>query len=310
MAIVTPLLAFVVWVSYALAQPGCQTQSLSNPIHQRYPSYITGTINGTFVLGFIPRDVADSLLPEGYEFLDDEYVGTLMSQVEGYFPVLVSAVYFHDIRADGEYFTNDYGHISFELPFVNAFRDGRTPFRYTYLQMTEIVVDSKPNSVAERYGVPHIIRSVYDPECDAYQWVDTASQNNVPAGSTKLRGIPADQSRRNIEVVSALQVTREARPFTTEELKGIVSQPMFGDNGDGRLCGGRRVFWGEEDTGFEEVVETKGEVTITGEFDGLDVLWGGDAKWDRVYGIRGGGGFVQEDFVDCRILQWVEPEEA
>lgn len=108
--------------------------------------------------------------------------------------------------------------------------------------------------------------------------------------------------------MSARQLTFEARPFTTEQLKNIVGQSRFGVGSDGVVCGGTVVYWGE-DIGFGEVVATKGEVTLSGNFEELDVLWEGDARWDRVYGIRAGTAFIEDDFTDCAVLSVVSDDD-
>ena len=174
--------------------------------------------------------------------------------------------------------------------------------RYQYAQLLQTGDPSYPNDIAEQYRVPHIIRSVFDPECDAYRWVDPESPTNYPAGSTTLRGMPADASNRNVEIVAAMQETREGRPFTMEEMKKIVDQNRFGIGSEGVLCGAMIGFWPEEVGTIGELVETKGEVTASGVFKGLDVLWGENAAWEQVYGLRGALGFVEDDSVKCDDL--------
>lgn len=187
-------------------------------------------------------------------------------------------------------------------------KDGKSPFRYPYAQFLSTGTPSYANDVAEAYGVPHIIRSVYDPECDAYQWTDPEAPADGAGNSAKLKGIPADGSMRNVEVVAGRQVTREARPFTTEQLKMIVGQSRFGVGSEGLLCGGTIVYWGE-DIGFGEIVETKGEITFSGKFEELDAFLEGESEWGRVYGIRAGTAFIEDDFVDCWTLSVAASED-
>lgn len=102
------LMALIAAALYVLAQPGCRTQTRYNPIAGEHPDSITGVMNGTFALAFVPRDTADSLLPEGYKFLDSLYEeGVQMWQADA-FPVLVKAVRIHDIRAPDDEWRNDH----------------------------------------------------------------------------------------------------------------------------------------------------------------------------------------------------------
>lgn len=98
-----------------LAQPGCQTETNYNPIAGEYPEAITGVTNGTFALVFIPRDTADSLLPEGFEFLDGLYEQGVQMWQEDAFPVLIRAVHIHDIRAPDDLWRNDHTVLLFFL---------------------------------------------------------------------------------------------------------------------------------------------------------------------------------------------------
>jgi hypothetical protein len=188
--------------------------------------------------------------------------------------------------------------ISFELPFVDALGDGTTPFRFAHTQFIQTGTPSHAADVAEQYAVPHIIRSVFDPECDAYH-----QRTDEPRSEAHLRGIPADGSMRRVDISAPRQLTKEARPFATEQLMGIVNQPRVGVRGDeeGPVCGRTTVFFGEE-VGFEDWVETKGEITLSGEFESLEMLLDGAPGWEQVYGIRVGAAFVDEDFVDCSSL--------
>lgn len=93
------LATILLLVQVALGQPGCQTQTESNPIAERFPESITGVANGTFSIAFIDRQVADSILPRGFSFLDDEYQREVAAWQEDKFPVLIRAVYVHDIRS-------------------------------------------------------------------------------------------------------------------------------------------------------------------------------------------------------------------
>ena len=103
MAVARFILAYVAWVSYFLAQPGCPTQTINiGPIGTRNPGAIAGVMNGTFSLIFIPRGVADSLLPEGYAFLDDKYREAVKQWSEGMFPVLIKAVRIHVTETPNE----------------------------------------------------------------------------------------------------------------------------------------------------------------------------------------------------------------
>ena len=108
MAIPRIVLASLAGASYVLAQPGCRTQTAYNPIYEDYTMSPTGVMNGTFSLAFIPRDVADSLLPEGYTFLDDNYREAVEQWSEDVFPVLIKAVHVHDMRAPDDLWRNDH----------------------------------------------------------------------------------------------------------------------------------------------------------------------------------------------------------
>jgi hypothetical protein len=187
--------------------------------------------------------------------------------------------------------------ISFELPFVNALRDGTTPFRYIHTQLIQVGDPNYAIDVAMRYGVPYIIPSVFEPECDAYAY---QQKTGFPRGEA-LRGIPADGSGRAVDVLAPQQLTREARPFVTDTLKRIATQPRFGIGGEGMVCGRTTALYGEQ-LGFEAVVETKGVVTISGNFASLAALQESGVRSESVYGIRGGGAFVDDDFIDCETL--------
>jgi hypothetical protein len=188
--------------------------------------------------------------------------------------------------------------ISFELPFVDALGDGKTPFRYVYTQLIQVGTPSYAINVAERYGVPHIIPSVFDPECDAYQLFRPHSFEGSPVD---LRGMPADASNRVVEVWGPDQMTREARPFYDEYLDGVINQPRFGVAEGGLVCGRTKVFFGEE-VGFERLAETKGGVNLSGTFESLEILIDGGPGWNTMYGFRGSIAFVDDDFVDCKGL--------
>ena len=98
----TQVLAFLLCMPLTLAQPGCRTQSSHNPIAEDYPFNITGMANGTFAAIFVVREIADSLLPEGLRFLDEVYHREFETPGGGYFPLLVRALYVHDIRAPND----------------------------------------------------------------------------------------------------------------------------------------------------------------------------------------------------------------
>ena len=190
--------------------------------------------------------------------------------------------------------------ISFELPFVDALRDGKTPFRYVH---TQLIQTGNPNyaiDIATQYGVPYIIPSVFDPECDAYAHQQSAG---FPRGQEVLRGIPADGSGRAVDVVAPRQLTREARPFGTDTLKRIATQPRFGMGEGGMVCGRTTALYWQQ-LGFEADVETKGAVRLTGQFSGLAVLQEAEIRSEPVYGIRGGSAFVDADLVNCQTLQY------
>lgn len=108
MGLETALAALVASASCVLAQPGCQTQTRYNPIAEQHPDSITGVMNGTFALAFIPRDTADTLLPEGFEFLGEIYQDNVELWQQDAFPVLVKAVRIHDIRAPDDVWRNDH----------------------------------------------------------------------------------------------------------------------------------------------------------------------------------------------------------
>lgn len=146
---------------------------------------------------------------------------------------------------------------------------------------------------------------MYQPSCDAYEWADPDAPPDTPANPAKLRGIEIDSTGRDIDVVAAKQLTLEARPFTRKQLKDIVGQPRFGVGIEDLLCGGTTVFWGKE-VGFDELVETKGEVILSEGFEDLHI----DGEWDRVYGIRAGTAFIDDDFVDCSTLVVVGSEDS
>ena len=188
--------------------------------------------------------------------------------------------------------------ISFELPFVDALRDSKTPFRYVHTQLIQVGNPNYAIDIATRYGVPHIIPSVFEPECDAYTYQQRAG---VPRGEG-LRGIPADGSGRAVDVVAPQQLTREARPFAAEVLKRMAAQPRFGIGAEGILCGRTTAFYGEQ-VGFEAIVETKGQVSFTGQFPGLATLQEAEGRRESVYGIRGASAFVDADFVNCESLK-------
>lgn len=95
----TQVVAFLLCMPVILAQPGCRTQSGYNPIAEDYPLNITGMANGTFASVFVVRDIAESLLPKGLRFLDAAYHREYELYRDGYVPLLVRALYVHDIRA-------------------------------------------------------------------------------------------------------------------------------------------------------------------------------------------------------------------
>ncbi|KAK4451056.1 hypothetical protein QBC34DRAFT_348688 [Podospora aff. communis PSN243] len=285
----------------AAAQPGCQTQTVHNPIGADYPMNITGVANGTLFLIPLHRDTASSLLPQGFTFVDDAYVRRNGWRVAGAIPLLGRAVYVNDIRSPDDMWRRPYTLISFELPFVDALHDGKTPFRYVH---TQLIQTGNPNyaiDVAAQYGVPQIIPSVFDPECDAY---DYQQRMGPSRGQEALSAIPADGSGRAVDVVAPRQVTREARPFATHVLKQMAMQPRFGMGSEGMVCGRTMALYGER-VGFEAVVETKGSLSFVGEFPGLAAtLKEAGMRGEAVYGIRGGSAFVDADFVSCRTLQY------
>ncbi|KAL2759302.1 hypothetical protein ACRALDRAFT_1074343 [Sodiomyces alcalophilus JCM 7366] len=293
------LAALLLLVQVTLAQPGCQTQTQSNPIADWYPMNITGVFNGTFSIAFVNRQAAESILPQGVSFLDDVYRREVAGWREDMFPVLIRAGYVHDIRARDRMVRNHRGIISFELPFVDALGDGKTPFRYAYTQLIQAMRPSYGLDIAEQYGVPHIIPSNFDPECDAYGFIQGPDGRPHPA---KLRGMPARTPRLTVEVTSPQQLTKEARPVGDDELKRIVNQPRFGIGKEGMVCGRRTTMFGEE-VGFDELVRTKGEVSLNAPFESLDFLFEeGSTRRKLIYGIRVGTAFVDRDFVDCQSL--------
>ncbi|GAB1318020.1 hypothetical protein MFIFM68171_08230 [Madurella fahalii] len=286
----TRILVFLLSMPLMLAQPGCRTQSSYNPIAEDYPLNITGMANGTFASIFVVREIAESLLPEGLGFLDAAYNREYELYRDGYIPLLVRALYVHDIRAPDDMWRPPYSLISFEFPFVDALHDGKTPFRYVYAQFIRTGTPNYAMDVARRYRVPHIVPSVFEPECDAYGPYPHA-----------LKGIPVDWRGQSVVVTAPMQVTREGRPFGRENMKNIVSSPRFNIGEDGQMfCGRTKVFWGT--SVMEE--ETSGQVNVTGSFEFLHkLIKGGREMWDnQVYGIRTGSPFVDDDFVDCSSL--------
>jgi hypothetical protein len=91
-AALTQPLAFSLCISPALAQSGCQSQSRYNPIAENHQLNITSVANGIFAFADIRHDVAKSILPDGFKFIDNIWKGYAI-------PLLVRAIYVHDIRA-------------------------------------------------------------------------------------------------------------------------------------------------------------------------------------------------------------------
>lgn len=109
MAVLAHLLGLLAWGScWALAQPGCQTQTSYNPIAAEYPNSVSGVMNGTFSLSLMSRDTASSWLPQGYKFLDNAYEAGFDMWQEDSWPVLVKAVYIHDTRGPDDQWRNDH----------------------------------------------------------------------------------------------------------------------------------------------------------------------------------------------------------
>lgn len=173
---------------------------------------------------------------------------------------------------------------------MDALRDGKTPFRYIYAQFIRSGAPNYAMDVAQQYRVPHVVPSVFEPECDAYGPYPHA-----------LKAVPADGRGRSVVVTAPMQVTREGRPFGRENMKNVVSSPRFNIGEDGQmLCGRTTVFWGAP--AAEE--ETSGQVNVSGSFEFLhELIKGRPEMWDyQVYGIRTGSPFVDDDFVDCSSL--------
>ncbi|KAK0620848.1 hypothetical protein B0T14DRAFT_238158 [Immersiella caudata] len=284
----------------AAAQPGCQTQTAYNPIAADYPMNITGVANGTLFLMPLSRDIATSLLPKGFTFVDDAYLRQSGWRATDSIPLLGRAVYVNDIRSPDDMWRRPYSVVSIELPFVDALHDGKTPFRFVHAQFIQTGIPNYAIDVATQYGVPHIIPSVFDPECDAY---DYQQRTGSTRGQEALRAIPADGSGRAVDVVAPRQLTREARPFATDGLKQMAMQPRFGMGSEGMVCGRTTVLYGKQ-VGFEEVVETKGSVSFAGDFTGLAALKGAGIRSETVYGIRAGSAFIDADFVSCQTLEY------
>src|SRR4051794_36560342 len=89
------------------AQPGCQTQTAYNPIAAHYPFNITGVTNGTLALIPLPHDVADSFLPQGFDFVSDAYQRQSGWRA-GSIPLLVRAAYANDIRSPDDMWRRPY----------------------------------------------------------------------------------------------------------------------------------------------------------------------------------------------------------
>ncbi|CAI4216056.1 unnamed protein product [Parascedosporium putredinis] len=259
-----------------VCQPGCRTQTSYNYLSEDYPYSVSAVVNGTFSLIYLENKVAQSFLPEGYSFLE--------SEAQEFHPLLLRATYVHDIRAPDDMVRNQHMMISFELPFVDALEDGKTPFRYVSTQFISTGTPSYAADIAEAYGVPNVIRAVYDPECDAYDFADPLPDQPFDGRLTVLRAYIPDGTRRH-----------------TKELYDIVTQPRFGLGSDGMVCGRTGALFGE-DAGFSREVEIKGDVTMVGEFESLLPLFGDPSQIIGAYGVKTGALLVQDDFVPCEDL--------
>ncbi|WYZ36196.1 hypothetical protein EsH8_XI_000079 [Colletotrichum jinshuiense] len=107
----------------------CTTVDQLNPISKQYPSNVTGLLNVTMAIIPIPLTTARQIILPQYGILENAYKSLIPNFSPSMYPVLVQAVYDHDIQFRDFKFP-DFSRAGFEFPFLDLLGDAVSPFRW------------------------------------------------------------------------------------------------------------------------------------------------------------------------------------
>jgi hypothetical protein len=101
-------------VALGSAQQTCTSQSQPNPLASKYPTDVTGTLNGTISILPLPMALARSIIPSKYTILTEGYRSLLPEFPKDMYPAILQVVHDHDVRF-GDYRLDDFSVSAFKL---------------------------------------------------------------------------------------------------------------------------------------------------------------------------------------------------
>lgn len=264
----------------------CISHSLPNPIFQKFPGNVTGTVNATIAILPIPLSLARSIIPSKYAILTHQYKAFLPEFPEDKYPAILQTVRDHDIKF-GDYGIPDFSRASIDFPFVDLLGDGQTSFRWS---PTMFISANAPMAIAGagEYGTT-VYPSTFDPECNAYE--------STESGATYLKIAGGDSNDVFIDTLFEANEPFKLNPgtFPMQFFVNATNQPSFGD---GTIC--------DEYVRFFDTEISQGEhaaVPVTGTVRAKLNVFAEEMTWENAVGVRVDTAFIEGHLVSCEGLK-------
>ena len=256
----------------------CLTQTISNPIYQRFPYNVTGVINTTIALIPIPYSQARAMIPSNYDILTDAYQSLLPFFPKDTYPAIFEFEFDHEIRA-GNFSIPDFSHASIYYPFIDLLGDHKTSF--TWKPDTFLTADAELAIAGTLEYGEAVYPAIFDPPCDAYASESYGTFANANTNTTT----------HLTTIWKCLQ-----RGFYKEIpdyfFHNVTNQPSFGN---GSLCDEQVRLFGSSVPWAPKPVH--GTVKIETPLLGKEMVFNG------IMGIQVATPFIENNYLVCYTLK-------
>ncbi|KAK8066778.1 hypothetical protein PG997_013525 [Apiospora hydei] len=212
-------IALVALVSSALCVSCVGNTTSPNPIAQQYPNLVSGSLNGTTLIVPIPLEQARGMIPKEYVILEKAYRGLIPLFPDGYYPLMVTTAFDHDLKLPAYNFTvGDFSRSALEFPFLDILGNGYSNFRWA---PTMMITSTAQSAIDGSRGLGlQIWPAKFDPPCDPYK--------RLPDGSLYLHSELSDPAVYEARYVTVqTQPSPTVVPFPLTFIRNVTNQPTF-----------------------------------------------------------------------------------
>ncbi|PHH79083.1 hypothetical protein CDD80_5642 [Ophiocordyceps camponoti-rufipedis] len=278
------LLALTLLLPGALPH-GCPSSSSPNPIADRFPDKVTGTLNGTTLIVPVDLAFARRVIPAEFGILEGLYRELVPEFPAGRYPMVVTTVHDHDVGVKALNVSMDDFSVCYfplEFPFVDRLNNNHTPFRWAATML--LTTGSAAINGSQAYGIK-VHPSTFHPPCNAYN-LDSQGTTTLTAKSTSPPRSLSLSARPDYDYV----------PYPFALIRNITNQPTFALS-SGPCDAFARVFDTPLTGGANRPVPVRADVRAE-----LEPVQEG-RSWFDVYGWRFSSAFVEPVLpVECKGL--------